>query len=272
MSPRRAKGNRFTFTCLTRARNKRRTTIGDVSDTLYKLKTTDVRRILSFCVPGSQVDLIEARDGRVIRIFAPGPGGIRKKRFIGVTYEAALRAAAEAGAVRSACIERQIAFMAIQAAPPSAAPLANGHAPPPSRTVRLTLAHYRGLAEFRYRIRRFVSFSEQAARATGLEPSQHQLMLAVRGLPPPKQPDLATLAERMCMDIGVCEAVVASLVHRNLLSLSAEEEPLVSLTGPGKTLLRELTVLHREQILLLGPTFVQTLGTVLSEFEDMAEE
>src|ERR1700746_1162097 len=48
---------------------------------------------------------------------------------------------------------------------------------------KLTLSDYQSLAELRYQIRCFLAFSEQAARAAGLEPRQHQLMLGLKGLP-----------------------------------------------------------------------------------------
>ena len=47
----------------------------------------------------------------------------------------------------------------------------------------LPLAEYRALAELRYQVRRFLRFSEEAARAARLEPQQHQLLLAIKGLP-----------------------------------------------------------------------------------------
>jgi len=43
----------------------------------------------------------------------------------------------------------------------------------------LTLSDYESLAELRFEIRNFLSFSEQAVRTVGLEPRQHQLMLAL---------------------------------------------------------------------------------------------
>ena len=43
--------------------------------------------------------------------------------------------------------------------------------------------NYKAMAEFRYQIRRFLRFSENAARQAGIEPQQHQLLLAVKGLP-----------------------------------------------------------------------------------------
>ena len=61
----------------------------------------------------------------------------------------------------------------------------------------LTLVEYESLAELRYQIRRFLRFSEHAARRAGLEPSQHQLMLALKGLPGNVRPTIGDLAEKL---------------------------------------------------------------------------
>jgi hypothetical protein len=45
------------------------------------------------------------------------------------------------------------------------------------------LPDFIAMAELRYQIRRFLRFSENAARQAGIEPQQHQLLLAVKGLP-----------------------------------------------------------------------------------------
>ena len=47
---------------------------------------------------------------------------------------------------------------------------------------KLTLSDYQALAEFRYQIRKFLRFSEQAVRAAGMETGQYQLMLAIKGM------------------------------------------------------------------------------------------
>src|SRR5947209_3384263 len=52
-----------------------------------------------------------------------------------------------------------------------------------NESEEIPLTDYQALAEFRYQIRRFLRFSEQMARAAGIEPQQHQLLLAVKGLP-----------------------------------------------------------------------------------------
>ena len=51
-------------------------------------------------------------------------------------------------------------------------------------TKSLPLLDYQALAEMRYQIRRFLHFSERSVRKAELEPRQHQLMLALKALPP----------------------------------------------------------------------------------------
>ena len=61
----------------------------------------------------------------------------------------------------------------------------------------LSLSEFRKLSEFRFQIRRFLRFSESEARSRGLEPQQHQLLVAVKGLPAGMDPTVANLAHRM---------------------------------------------------------------------------
>ena len=61
----------------------------------------------------------------------------------------------------------------------------------------LTLDDYQALAEFRFQLRKFFHFSEQAAQQMGLEPQQHQLMLALKGLPLGIRPTIGTMAKRL---------------------------------------------------------------------------
>jgi hypothetical protein len=53
---------------------------------------------------------------------------------------------------------------------------------------------YRALADFRYEIQRFLNFSEHAAREAGLEPHQHQALLAIKGLWPHRVATFGTTA------------------------------------------------------------------------------
>ncbi len=57
----------------------------------------------------------------------------------------------------------------------------------------LTLSDYQALAELRYQVRLFLRFSEEAARKMSLEPQQHQLMLAIKGLPTGMYPTIGDI-------------------------------------------------------------------------------
>ena len=46
---------------------------------------------------------------------------------------------------------------------------------------RPTQTDYEALSQFRYLIRCFLDFSQNAARAAGLTPRHHQALLAIRG-------------------------------------------------------------------------------------------
>src|SRR6185436_7814485 len=81
-------------------------------------------------------------------------------------------------------------------------------------TPEPSLADYRALAELRYQIRRFVSFSEREARGAGIEPQQHQLLLAVKGLPPEGRPTIKALAERLCVQHHTAVALVDQVEAR----------------------------------------------------------
>ena len=60
-------------------------------------------------------------------------------------------------------------------------------------------AGFRRLAEVRHRIRQFLHFSEEAARSKGIEPQQHQLLLAVKGLPKGTRPTITALSQQLCL-------------------------------------------------------------------------
>jgi DNA-binding MarR family transcriptional regulator len=132
-----------------------------------------------------------------------------------------------------------------------------------------TLSEYRALAELRYQIRRFVAFSERAARGAGIEPQQHQLLLAIKGLPEGREPSVGALAERLCVEHQTCVALVDKVVLRGFArretSLRDRRQVLVLLTPDGEELLRGLSVMHREQFRTVGPTLVRALSDIMAD-------
>jgi DNA-binding MarR family transcriptional regulator len=126
---------------------------------------------------------------------------------------------------------------------------------------------YRALSAFRYELRSFLAFSEQAARAAGIEPQQHQLLLAVGGLPAGMRPNIRTLAERLCVQHHTAVALVDKLEERGLVlrerSTEDRREVLLRLTGDGAKLLRDLSRLHRTRLQSAGPELLAALGAIL---------
>jgi DNA-binding MarR family transcriptional regulator len=132
-----------------------------------------------------------------------------------------------------------------------------------------TLAEYRALAELRYRIRAFVSFSERAAREANLEPQHHQLLLAIKGLPTQLRPTIGTLAQRLCVEhhtaVALVDKLAAAQLVRRVPSDRDRREVLVEITGDGEGRLAELSQLHKAQLRTIAPALLEALHAVLSD-------
>ncbi|MBV9482477.1 MAG: MarR family transcriptional regulator, partial [Acidobacteria bacterium] len=113
----------------------------------------------------------------------------------------------------------------------------------------LHLTDYQALAELRHQIRRFLHFSEQNAREAGLEPRQHQLMLALKGLPAGRRPRVAEIAERLQIQHHSAVELVNRLAEGGYVKRQRgtddRREVLLSLTSKGEKVLKELSLQHR---------------------------
>lgn len=127
----------------------------------------------------------------------------------------------------------------------------------------LTSADYQSLAEVRYQIRRFLHFSEQVSRKAGLEPHQHQLMLALKGLPKGVRPRIGELAERLQIQhhstVELANRLAARGYIRRQRAGEDRREVLVSLTPKGVRILRELSLHHRAELRTQGPALLAAL-------------
>lgn len=132
---------------------------------------------------------------------------------------------------------------------------------------RISLADYRSLAAFRYAIRKFLAFSEGAAREAGIEPQQHQMLLAVRGLPAGVRPTIGAVAERLCVQHHTAVALVDKLEARGFIRRQRSEtdrrEVLLQVTDDGSELLRALSSLHRDQLQTVGPALLEALQEII---------
>lgn len=124
---------------------------------------------------------------------------------------------------------------------------------------RLSKPQYEALSEFRYQLRRFLHFSEQAAEREGITPLQYQLLLHVRGFPGRDWASVGELAERLQVQhhgavalLGRCEK--AGLAERRR-SLTDRRQMEVHLLPKGEAILARLAALHEAELRSLQDTF-----------------
>lgn len=131
-------------------------------------------------------------------------------------------------------------------------------------TASLSKDAFERLAEFRYRLRRFLRFSEEITRAHGVTALQYQLLLQVRGYPGRDWASIAELAERLQAQhhgvvalVSRCEAM--GLVRR-AASASDKRQVEVHLTAAGVGMVETLAALHVAELGSLGAEFLVDLS------------
>jgi DNA-binding MarR family transcriptional regulator len=131
----------------------------------------------------------------------------------------------------------------------------------------VSVAGYRQLAEFRYHIRQFLHFSEEAARSQGIEPQQHQLLLAIKGLPGGTRPTVTALSYRLCLRHHSTVELVDRLVEHGAVKRRPSDkdhrEVFIELTAHGEELLHRLSILHWEELRVSGPALSEALEVVV---------
>jgi DNA-binding MarR family transcriptional regulator len=139
-----------------------------------------------------------------------------------------------------------------------------------------TQPDFKAMAELRYQIRRFLRFSENAARQAGIEPQQHQLLLAVRGLPDVLKPTIGVLAERMQLQHHSTVELIDRLVERGFLfrlrSTDDKRQVLVKLTHDGEEFLKRLSLHHLQELQSAGPAFVKILQSLIDKSISTAQD
>jgi DNA-binding MarR family transcriptional regulator len=135
--------------------------------------------------------------------------------------------------------------------------------------ARIRPGEYEALAEIRYRIRRFLVFSEASAREVGVEPQQHQLLLAVRGMPEGVPPTIGRVAERLQIQHNSTVELVNRSCDKGLLEKHASagdrREVRLQITARGMRLLEKLAVSHRTELQKAAPALVDALMALVPE-------
>lgn len=134
---------------------------------------------------------------------------------------------------------------------------------------KLTLSDYQALAEFRFQIRRFLRFSEQAVRVAGLEPGQYQLLLAIKGMPQGVRPRIREVANRLQIQHHSAVELINRLEAGGYVGRERAEddrrEVLLALTQKGERVLGGLALHHHEELRNAVPGLVGSLRRLMPE-------
>jgi DNA-binding MarR family transcriptional regulator len=122
------------------------------------------------------------------------------------------------------------------------------------------------LAEFRYRLRTFLQFSEQTAHSAGLQPQQHQLLLQIAGAPAGVVPTIAYAAERLGLRHNSVVELTNRSVEEGLLERTSDQSDarrvLLRVTAKGARVLHRLAAHHRSELEVMGPALIEALHKI----------
>ncbi len=135
--------------------------------------------------------------------------------------------------------------------------------------AKITDGEYRGLAELRYRIRRFLQEGDATAVQAGLEPQQYLLLLAIRGLPEGKEATIRTVAERLALrhhsTVELIDRMEARGYVRRTRGREDRRQVLVSLQPRGEKLLEQVVENRISELRANGRALVGAIDALLEQ-------
>lgn len=133
----------------------------------------------------------------------------------------------------------------------------------------MSIAEFRRLAEFRHQLLKFLHFSQQAAEEAGLRPQQHQLLLAVHGMPEEVQPTIANVAARLLLKHNSAVELVDRAIEQGYLrrtnDLIDHRRILLRLTPEGERVLFSLAAHHLTELEEASPALIRALCRVTGD-------
>ena len=122
------------------------------------------------------------------------------------------------------------------------------------------------LADFRYQLRPFLSFSESASESCGIAAQQYQLMQVIGAVPPERQASISYIADRMILRHNSTVELVDRAERAGLVERRHDEHDLrrslVQLTPQGWAILQKLVALHLEELHLHAESMMRALRKV----------
>ncbi len=118
-------------------------------------------------------------------------------------------------------------------------------------------ADYQRLAAFRHALRRFLAFSEAAARAAGITPQHHQALLAIKGAASAESATVGFLAEQLLLRPHSAAGLAERMVRGGLLlrrhSAADRRRVVLVLTQSAERVLRDLSADHIRELRQSAP-------------------
>lgn len=133
----------------------------------------------------------------------------------------------------------------------------------------LTKRHYETLAAWRHAVRRFLEFSQRAAKSAGIPTQQHQALLVIKGAPGRDFVTVGEIAERLLLKHHSAVGLVDRLTKRQLVQRDVSSEDRrrieVRLTAKGEALIERLSAAHLLELRQLRPELKRLLESVDGE-------
>jgi DNA-binding MarR family transcriptional regulator len=124
------------------------------------------------------------------------------------------------------------------------------------------------LAEFRYLLREFLSFSEAATEVVGISAQQYQLLQVVAAVPVGQERSISYVAERMLLRHNSAVELVDRAQRSGLVQRVTDESDhrrsLLEITERGQQLLSVLVEEHLKEIDAKGPEMNRALQRLIS--------
>ena len=128
---------------------------------------------------------------------------------------------------------------------------------PPSRAI--SKQDFEALSEFRYQLRKFLRFSEDAAQNEGVTPQQYLLLLHVKGVPGREWANIGELAERLQSQHHSVVALVSRCEKLQLIERRPSEidrrQVNIHLLPAGERCLAKLAEMHRAELATFSDIF-----------------
>lgn len=131
---------------------------------------------------------------------------------------------------------------------------------------RLEKTHYELLASLRHALRRFLRFSQDAARDAGLTPQQHQALLAIKGWPGRDYASVGEIADRLNLRhhsaVGLTDRLARRGLVRRTPSKVDRRKLEVRVTPKGEALIARLSTSHLHELKQISPELRRLLRAI----------